>query len=38
MTKERRYKLKTLKVINKNIVFNKDNLKTIAYVRVSSHE
>lgn len=40
MTKggERRYKFETLKAINKNIVFNKDNLKTIAYARVSSHD
>ena len=35
---ERRYKLETLKHINKNIVFNKDDLKTIAYARVSSHD
>lgn len=26
---ERRYKLETLKNINKNIIFNNDNLKTI---------
>lgn len=40
MTKggERRYKLETLKAINKNLVFNKDSLKTIAYARVSSHD
>jgi len=35
---ERRYKLETLKSINRNIVFNKDDLKTIAYARVSSHD
>lgn len=35
---ERRYKLETLKNINKNIVFNTDKLKTIAYARVFSHE
>ena len=35
---ERRYKLETLKNINKNIIFNNDNLKTIAYARVSSHD
>ena len=33
---QRRYKLETLKNINKNIKFNTDNLKTIAYARVSS--
>ncbi|EIK2208395.1 IS607 family transposase [Campylobacter sp. BCW_6878] len=35
---QRRYKLQTLKNINKNIKFNTDNLKTIAYARVSSHD
>ena len=35
---ERRSKLETLKNINKNIKFNSDNLKTIAYARVSSHD
>lgn len=35
---DRRYKLETLRNINKNIVFNTDNLKTIAYARVSSHD
>lgn len=35
---ERRYKLETLKQINKNIVFRNDNLKTIAYARVSSSD
>lgn len=34
----RRYKLESLKRINKNIKFNADNLKTIAYARVSSHD
>ncbi len=33
---ERRYKLESLKNINKNIVFHNDNRKTIAYARVSS--
>ncbi|BEG57456.1 IS607-liketransposase [Helicobacter sp. NHP21005] len=33
---ERRYKLESLKNINKNIIFNNDNRKTIAYARVSS--
>lgn len=35
---ERRYKLETLKNINRNIIFNKDELKTIAYARVSSND
>lgn len=35
---DRRYKLETLKAINRNIVFNRDDLKTIAYARVSSHD
>ena len=35
---DRRYKLETLRRINRNIVFNKDDLKTIAYARVSSHD
>lgn len=35
---DRRYKLETLKAINHNIVFNRDDLKTIAYARVSSHD
>ena len=34
----RRYKLKSLKNINKNIKFSVDGLKTIAYARVSSHD
>jgi len=34
----RRYKIETLKNINRNIIINKDNLKTIAYARVSSHD
>ncbi|HQC54778.1 MAG TPA: IS607 family transposase [Clostridia bacterium] len=33
---ERRYKLETLKNINNTITFNVDDLKTIAYARVSS--
>ncbi|WP_120945296.1 IS607 family transposase, partial [Helicobacter labacensis] len=33
---ERRYKLESLKGINKNLVFHNDNRKTIAYARVSS--
>lgn len=35
---ERRYKLESLKHINRNIIYNNDNLKTIAYARVSSHD
>lgn len=35
---ERRYKLESLKNINKNIIYNNDNLKTIAYARVSSQD
>lgn len=35
---ERRYKLETLKNINKNIVYNQDKLRTIAYARVSSSD
>ena len=35
---ERRYKLESLKNINKNIKFNADSLKTIAYARVSSND
>lgn len=35
---DRRYKLETLKNINKNIIYNSDNLKTIAYARVSSSD
>ena len=34
----RRYKLESLKNINKNIKFSVDGLKTIAYARVSSHD
>lgn len=34
----RRYKLETLKNINRNIVYNQDKLKTIAYARVSSSD
>lgn len=35
---ERRYKLETLKSINKHIAFHQDDLKTIAYARVSSND
>jgi putative resolvase len=35
---ERRYKIESLKRINHNIIFNKDELKTIAYARVSSND
>lgn len=35
---DRRYKIESLKNINKNIHFNADNLKTIAYARVSSND
>lgn len=34
----RRYKLETLKSINNKVVFNRDELKTIAYARVSSRD
>lgn len=34
----RRYKLDSLKNINKNIKFNIDNLKTITYARISSFD
>lgn len=34
----RRYKLESLKNIKNNIIFNTDNLKTIAYARVSSSD
>ncbi|EDP3899346.1 IS607 family transposase [Campylobacter jejuni] len=34
----RRYKLESIKRTNKNIKFNADNLKTITYARVSSHD
>lgn len=34
----RRYKIESLKNINRNIKFNADELKTIAYARVSSHD
>lgn len=33
---QRRYRVESLKRINRNIIFNKDQLKTIAYARVSS--
>ncbi len=35
---ERRYKLESLRRINRSVVFNQDELKTIAYARVSSHD
>lgn len=35
---DRRYKLESLKNINPNLNLNKDNLKTLAYARVSSHD
>ena len=35
---DRRYKLESLKNIRPNLNFSKDNLKTIAYARVSSHD
>lgn len=34
----RRYKIESLKNINRNIKFNADELKTIAYARVSNHD
>ena len=36
--KARRYRIETLRNINRNIIFTKDDLKTIAYARVSSHD
>lgn len=36
--KARRYRVESLRNINKNIIFTKDDLKTIAYARVSSHD
>ena len=36
--KARRYRIESLRNINRNIIFTKDNLKTIAYARVSSHD
>ena len=35
--KARRYRIESLRNINRNIIFTKDDLKTIAYARVSSH-
>ena len=34
----RRYRVESLRNINRNIIFTKDDLKTIAYARVSSHD
>ena len=34
----RRYRIESLRNINRNIIFTKDNLKTIAYARVSSND
>ena len=34
----RRYRIESLRNVNRNIVFTKDDLKTIAYARVSSHD
>ena len=36
--KARRYRVESLRNINRNIIFAKDDLKTIAYARVSSHD
>lgn len=36
--KARRYRIESLRNVNRNIVFTKDDLKTIAYARVSSHD
>ena len=36
--KARRYRIESLRNINRNIIFTKDDLKTIAYARVSSHD
>ena len=36
--KARRYRIESLRSINRNIIFTKDDLKTIAYARVSSHD
>ena len=36
--KARRYRVESLRNINRNIIFTKDDLKTIAYARVSSHD
>ena len=36
--KARRYRIESLRNINRHIIFTKDDLKTIAYARVSSHD
>lgn len=36
--KARRYRVESLRNINRNVIFTKDDLKTIAYARVSSHD
>ena len=36
--KARRYRIESLRNINRNIIFTKDGLKTIAYARISSHD
>ena len=36
--KARRYRIESLRNINRNLIFTKDDLKTIAYARVSSHD
>lgn len=36
--KARRYRIESLRNINRNIIFTKDDLKTIAYARVCSHD
>ena len=36
--KARRYRIESLRNINRNIIFTKDDLKTIAYARVSSND
>ena len=36
--KARRYRIESLRNVNRNIIFTKDDLKTIAYARVSSHD
>ena len=36
--KARRYRIESLRNIKRNIIFTKDDLKTIAYARVSSHD
>ena len=36
--KARRYRVESLRNINRNIIFTKDDLKTIAYARVTSYD